>query len=267
MLNSLPDELFIGVALAVKDTASKADGSFDITYQVIVKNYGSIALTNVQLTDLLAKAFDGKSGVQSLKVGTPIASNLSKLVVNPNFDGVKDTELLVSLNSRLEAGRSDTLTYLVNVKTDGRQIPYLNWVYATAKAGEKVVTDMSTNGLIPDLNGNSDPTEETEAEGTPIVIPGGTRLFIPEGFSPNNDGINDVFVIENAGGQKVRLEIYNRWMTLVYKNDNYENDWDGTSNSGLQAGNKGQGLPAGTYFYVVKLENGNQHVRYMTITR
>ncbi len=267
VLNSLPGESFIGVALAVKDTASQADGSFDITYQVIVKNFGNVILTNVQLTDSLGKIFNDKTGVKKLEVGTPVASNSSNLAINPSFDGINDRELLISSNSSLLAGSSDTLTFKINVRTDGRSTPYLNWVYASAKSGEKVVTDKSTNGLSPDLNGNGDPTELTEAEPTPIVIPGGTELFIPEGFSPNNDGINDVFVIENAGGQKVRLEIYNRWMTLVYKNDNYENDWDGTANNGLQVGNKGQGLPAGTYFYMVKLENGNQFVRYMTITR
>ena len=56
-------------------------------------------------------------------------------------------------------------------------------------------------------------------------------------------------------------------MTLVYKNNDYKNDWDGTTNNGLRVGSTSQGLPDGTYFYVVKLENGRQYVRYLTITR
>ena len=74
-------------------------------------------------------------------------------------------------------------------------------------------------------------------------------------------------MIRNTGGQKVILEIYNRWMTLVYKNGDYKNDWDGTTNNGLRIGSTSQGLPDGTYFYVVKLDNGKQFVRYLTITR
>lgn len=267
VLNSLPGEGKIGVALSVKDTIRQADGSYNITYVAIVKNYGSVALTNVQVTDSLFQVFNTQTGATYRKVGTPIASDISELAVNPDFDGVNDTELLISSNSRLNAGATDTLMFTINVSTDGRETPYMNWVYASAKAGETTVSDKSTNGLQPDLNGNNDPTEASENELTPIVIPGGTQVFIPEGFSPNGDGINDYFVIRNAGGQRVTLEIYNRWMTLVYKNEDYRNDWNGTTNNGLRVGGTSQGLPDGTYFYVVKLENGKQFVRYLTITR
>ena len=91
-------------------------------------------------------------------------------------------------------------------------------------------------------------------------------VFIPEGFSPNGDGVNDLFVIQGAQGLTVHLEVYNRWGHLVYKNDDYKNDWNGTANTGLLQGDK-QGLPDGTYFYVVKLSDGREYVRYMTINR
>ncbi len=267
VLNNVPGEAAIGVSLAVKDTVRQSDGSYNITYMAIVKNYGSVALTSVQVTDSLAQVFNTQTGATFKKVGTPTANTISELAVNPDFDGVNDMELLISANSRLNAGATDTLTFTINVSTDGRETPYMNWVYASAKFGETTVSDKSTNGLQPDLNGNNDPTEAGENELTPIVIPGGTQVFIPEGFSPNGDGINDYYVIRNTGGQKVILEIYNRWMTLVYKNDDYKNDWDGTTNNGLRVGGTSQGLPDGTYFYVVKLENGKQYVRYLTITR
>ncbi|MPR32821.1 Ig-like domain-containing protein [Salmonirosea aquatica] len=267
VLNSVPGEARIGVALAVKDTVRQSNGSYNITYVAIVKNYGTAALTNVQVTDSLFSVFNTKTGATFRKVGTPRASNISQLAVNPDFDGINDVELLISSNSRLNAGATDTLTFTINVSTDGRSTPYMNWVYASAKFGTISVADKSTNGLKPDLNGNNDPTEAGENELTPIVIPGGTKIFIPEGFSPNGDGINDYFVIRNTGGKKVILEIYNRWMTLVYKNNDYKNDWDGTTNNGLRVGSTSQGLPDGTYFYVVKLENGEQFVRYLTITR
>jgi uncharacterized repeat protein (TIGR01451 family)/gliding motility-associated-like protein len=267
VLNNVPGQSSIGVALSVKDTLRQSDGSYDVTYMVIVKNFGTGVLTNVQITDSLSKVFNAQTGATFRKVGTPKVNALSQLAINQDFDGANDFDLLISANSTLNAGVTDTLQFTINVSTDGRETPYLNQVYAFAKAGEVDVTDISTNGFLPDVNGNNDPTEDVEKEPTPLVIPPGTQIFIPEGFSPNGDGINDFFVIRNTGGQRVTLEIYNRWMTLVYKNNDYKNDWDGTTNNGLRVGSTSQGLPDGTYFYVVKLENGRQYVRYLTITR
>lgn len=258
---------YIGVAMVVSDTLRMADGSYNITYKMVVKNYSTQLMTNVQLVDSLAKVFSTQTGATFRMAGTPAASSQSTLAINPDFDGDKDAELLLASASTLNAGAADTLTFTINVSTDGRQVPYINQVYASASVGDTEVSDLSTNGLIPDLNGNGDPTEATENEPTPIIIPAGTELFIPEGFSPNGDGINDLFVIRNTGGQTVILEVYNRWMTLVYKNDDYKNDWDGSSNTGVRVGSSAQGLPDGTYFYVVKLSDGRRFVRYLTISR
>lgn len=91
-------------------------------------------------------------------------------------------------------------------------------------------------------------------------IPGdSTRVFlIPNAFSPNGDGLNDVFKIllptEYAEYSESKLEVFNRWGTLVYRSTGlqYGKDcewWDGNSKSSnmLTAGTK---LPSGTYFYV-----------------
>lgn len=88
---------------------------------------------------------------------------------------------------------------------------------------------------------------------------------IPEGFSPNNDGINDTFVIKGRNGRPVTLRIYNRWGNLVYENLNYQDDWSGTSNVGIRIGEQ---LPDGTYFYVVEFKDtGERFARYLTIQR
>jgi gliding motility-associated-like protein len=79
-------------------------------------------------------------------------------------------------------------------------------------------------------------------------------LIIPSGFSPDNDVINDAFVIkgiEHYPGNKIW--IYNRWGNLVYKAHDYNNEWDGVSNvSGIYIGKR---VPVGTYFYVLDLNN------------
>lgn len=68
------------------------------------------------------------------------------------------------------------------------------------------------------------------------------EIIIYNTFTPNNDGENDVWVIPNLYKYPDnRLEIYNRYGQLVYKQYKYESDWNGKY--------LGEDLPAGTYFY------------------
>lgn len=61
--------------------------------------------------------------------------------------------------------------------------------------------------------------------------------YIPNVFTPNDDGKNDTFFIEGVSLSPWKLEVYNRWGSQVYKNEAYQNDWEG------------EGLPTGTYYY------------------
>ena len=48
-------------------------------------------------------------------------------------------------------------------------------------------------------------------------------------FTPNNDGLNDFFIPINLEQYPYpTLIIYNRWGEIVYENENYQNDWEGT---------------------------------------
>lgn len=71
-------------------------------------------------------------------------------------------------------------------------------------------------------------------------------IRIPEGFSPNNDNVNDVFEIRGLNNvTNAQLVVYNQWGVEVYRNNDYKNDWNGVS--------KGSPLPDGTYLYVVNV--------------
>lgn len=69
-------------------------------------------------------------------------------------------------------------------------------------------------------------------------------LFVPNVITPNGDGINDVFYIENITNfRDAHLYVYNRWGLRVFEAQPYLNDWD--------PGDK----PAGTYFYILESAN------------
>ena len=79
-------------------------------------------------------------------------------------------------------------------------------------------------------------------------------------ISPNNDGNNDTFLIENLDCYpENKVEIYNRWGVLVYEDERYDNKnitFSGISN-GRTVISKGQTLPSGTYFYILKYKDNN----------
>jgi len=84
----------------------------------------------------------------------------------------------------------------------------------------------------------------------------GEEFFIPEGFSPNGDGINDLFVIRGIDRfPNNTFTIFNRWGNEVYEASPYTNTWDGSCLSDISIGNGN--LPVGTYFYVLDLGDGS----------
>lgn len=74
-----------------------------------------------------------------------------------------------------------------------------------------------------------------------------TDFSIPNGFSPNNDGYNDVFRVPDFDSYaSVQAIIFNEWGQVVFQSKNYQNDWDGVGNTGTYAGYL---CPNGTYYY------------------
>ena len=72
------------------------------------------------------------------------------------------------------------------------------------------------------------------------------ECFIPQGISPNGDGINDEVVVRCANNYpNATMQIFSRWGTLVY--EGAPTGWNGQFN--------GQDLPDGTYFYILKLND------------
>lgn len=55
-------------------------------------------------------------------------------------------------------------------------------------------------------------------------------LYVPNAFTPDGDGTNDVFMAKGTHIQEFQLLIFDRWGTVVYKTDNLMSGWDGTVN-------------------------------------
>ena len=88
-------------------------------------------------------------------------------------------------------------------------------------------------------------------------LTGCDSVFIPEGFSPNGDGINDLFEMKNIDiiYPNYTIEIFNRNGSVVFKGNASIGPWNGQANQNRLGGNT---LPNGTYFYIINYNNGQK---------
>ncbi|HET9054439.1 MAG TPA: gliding motility-associated C-terminal domain-containing protein, partial [Cyclobacteriaceae bacterium] len=94
------------------------------------------------------------------------------------------------------------------------------------------------------------------------------NINIYNAVSPNGDGMNEIFVIQNIGllpdTQNNRVTIFNRWGDVVFEISNYNND--DRSFTGLNK--SGNALPPGTYFYRIEFSGGRKtQTGYLSLKR
>jgi gliding motility-associated-like protein len=77
------------------------------------------------------------------------------------------------------------------------------------------------------------------------------KLTIPNVFTPNGDGKNDVFTIKSIIVANLKGEIYDRWGTKLYEWNSPTGGWDGRNE------NTGTIYPDGTYYYLINLTDIN----------
>ena len=80
-------------------------------------------------------------------------------------------------------------------------------------------------------------------------------IIVPNVFTPNGDGSNDMFKLIELNLKIIEGEIYNRWGQKLYTWNNLNGGWDGKTPSGDLA-------PDGTYFYIIKA-TGEDDVEYL----
>lgn len=141
-------------------------------------------------------------------------------------------------------GNGATITDLVWSVGDAVTASGAAWVWVDAPPGEHPVTLTVTTA-----DGCTDSY-------TTIYVITPEDIIIPNVFSPNNDGSNDFFVIENIRFYRNQLTIFNRWGQVVFEAANYRDQW------------AGRDLPDGTYYYVLRLtDSGREFTGHVTILR
>ena len=231
-----PVTLFSIEKVVSKQPALQADASFLLGFDFNLSNLKNEKIADIDLVDDLSKVFPSKAVVEVVSLKAT-----GKLKPNTFYNGYAHKGLLAS-GSEMEGNAKDTVRLILRVYPNGYvgEIKNIAQQTMTSPIGSFRMSsyDSKVTGAVQTITGAS----------TSIWIPE-VSIIIPTGFSPNRDGQNDTYVIVRPYNVNIGLEIFDRTGGLVYKSQDYKNDWDGRSNQ--RSAILGKDLPDGTYFYIV----------------
>ncbi len=198
------------------------------------------------------------------------ATNRIAMLLTPNALTTTATSFTNSLQPQIEWDTTKFFTDTLNwVKVSGTFIALGGEQYITIgnfKDGNhtklKLVPSGFTNPSI--VGGNTfayhyiDDVLLLECSDTIPIIPE-VPLLIPNVFTPNNDGVNDVFKIELKNASLTNFSVYDRWGLLIKSDDIKTHTtilWDGKTTSG-------EPCTAGVYFYILQYTDANREIQKM----
>ncbi|MBA4239502.1 MAG: hypothetical protein C0448_02160 [Sphingobacteriaceae bacterium] len=201
------------------------------------------------------------SVVKTVNVVNPVVGNTVVFTIaatnngSLNATGVIVIDLLESgysyVSSTTTVGSYDALTGVWTIGNLNSGVTEVLTITATVLSSGNYVNTaiISGNDAEANMANNSSSVETFPSD-----------FNIPEGFSPNGDGINDLFVIRGIQNfPSNNFTIFNRWGDKVFEASPYKNTWDGSNSKGLTIG--GNALPTGTYFYVIDLGDGSKVIK------
>jgi LPXTG-site transpeptidase (sortase) family protein len=158
----------IGYSKQVSSVQKISAGTYDVTYTILVKNFGNVSLSNLTLTDDMAATFPVPTSYVIRSLTSP------QLTVNTGYNGSSDKSLLASGNS-LAVGAADSITLVVRVVPTWVG-PYNNSISGSGTSSLNVtVTDISQNGDNPDPDDDGNPDNNN----TPTPVNFGPTIFEP----------------------------------------------------------------------------------------
>ena len=237
----------IGNLIVPKGTAP---GSYVVTYTICDVNFP----TNCSEAMVIVEVFHGvnlKITKSAISPSNYEGDQLEFLIRVENNGSVDASEVVVT--DKLDAGFS----YVTSTVSGASAVASVSglevrWTFATLAANQvaeitvRVKANPLADGrekLIANTAKVSSPARELSpndnSSTTSVAI---KPFFLSNVITPNGDGKNDAFVINGLGKfASNELIIFDRWGSHVFQKKGYQNDWTG------------QGLVAGTYFYVLSV--------------
>lgn len=201
-------------------------------------------------------------GLSNVSISNPIATVNSNITytVTASLNGcvkTRSVNILIKPNPGVNAGPDLTIVSgdAIDLQGSGSAtVQTILWSPATSITGgintyTPTVKPVATTTYTLTVRDNNNCTSTDNAVIT--VIPYCVKPM--DAFTPNGDAINDKWLVTSGGActRQVMVKVFNRYGDVVYSNENYQNDWNGTY--------KGKPVADGTYYYAItyRLINGN----------
>lgn len=206
--------------------------TYNFPVTLILTNQTNLTFSNIILSNNILRSVPSSSEFNIYKI-----SAAGGLKVNKSFNGNSNINLTLS-TSTLAPFAKDTSRFILNIRPRGfsGNINNVSFVNADTKWGTIIMQSSSTSNI------NDKTKSSTEFKINEL------KISIPEGFSPNNDGINDYFIIVKPYNTIIDLEVFNKSGNIVFSKKNYNNDWNGRGNLNYSE----RDLEDNGYFYNVK---------------
>ena len=246
------------------------DGSYIITYQLsgvstatntaIITIIGDIGTFTIPASDL---SVAGNVTLTITQITTLIGGcPVTTIVIDPITFEVTEIGIPILLPKGNEFCISDNPT-ISNLTTNISGTLSVTWYNALNGGTAYASTDLLINNTTYFAANVSTAGCESETR-LPVTVDL-TRcedILIPDGFSPNEDGVNDFFVIKDLeiAYPRYTLEIYNRYGNVLYKGNINTPNWNGTTTvGGIKLGNNV--VPVGVYFYILEFNDGERKAK------
>jgi gliding motility-associated-like protein len=284
------DEILQGSSLLSNDSDPEGNTFSIDTNPVISPTHGQVTIRpNGTFTYTPSADFNGNDSFtyRICDNGTPQAC--STAIVSITINAVEDNPVAANDNFDLKENQAFTGNLLANDSNpDSGNLSISKDPVVAPAHGTLMIADNGdfTYKPIIDFIGTDSFTYQIynpdkpflKATATVVVMVGKDnqcQVFVPNSFSPNGDGIHDLFKIRCLYNyENPVIEVFNRWGSLVYKKEHYgDNDywgsdeeswWDGQSDRKL---NIGRNLPAGTYYYVLTLQKTKVMTGFIYLNR
>ena len=195
---------------------------------------------------LLPTVHDSVDATLSVGVYTIIVTDAKGCAdtLSESISGPTHVNLFVSPNdTSVTIGNEIQITSLLSPMPIGT-VTY-QWTPATGLScttcANPTIQPNTTQSYILTVKYNACPIADT----IHVIVQDNHTLYIPNAFTPNGDGINDVFFVFGKQINYFHLQIFDRWGEKVFESDDENQGWDGTYKGAIQ--------PAGVFVYMLDI--------------